>query len=263
MRALREFLLAAPPPGDGGTPAGADGLRAERPGPVLVRLRDALLAPPAGAPTGPAIEAAPRREASAPRAATGPSDIAVLCAAEDAVAVAIATAAVLARRHRSGCALACVWISGAEPGGPEGRPVAAGPARRLADVLGGRGLDALACGRAATVRLPADPAEAVVAARRATAAAGAAPAVLVVGGARAAALDPLLADRERVVVLARGGADPRVGALALAGLAGIAAAATFQPLALGPGARALAAAGLAVPPALRRALGAALEEDRA
>ncbi|MEA2230155.1 MAG: hypothetical protein QOF04_3785, partial [Solirubrobacteraceae bacterium] len=130
----------------------------------------------------------------------------------------------------------------------------------LADGLGGRGLDALACGRAATVRLPAEPAHAVAAARRATAAAGSAPSVLVVGGARPTALDPILADRDRVVILARGGADPRVGALALAGLADIAAGATVQPLALGPGARTLAAAGVAVPRALRRALAAALDE---
>jgi hypothetical protein len=81
--------------------------------------------------------------------------------------------------------------------------------------------------------------------------------VHVVAGARPAALTPLLHDADRVLVAGTEG--DAVCALALAGLAAEGLDARCVP-APDPGApRALAAAGLAVPPSTRAALAAALE----
>src|SRR3954447_22476261 len=84
-----------------------------------------------------------------------------------------------------------------------------------------------------------------------------APAVLVVGGPRPAAFDVLLAERDRLLVLTRPGADDALGALAVAGLPDAGPVRAVCPVALGPAARALASAGVAVPASLRRALEAA------
>jgi hypothetical protein len=111
-----------------------------------------------------------------------------------------------------------------------------------------------ACGRVAAVALAPDPVEAGGTIGRAIAAAGAAPAVLVLGGPREEAFEPLLADCDRILVLARAGGDDVLASLALAGLGPLAGRAAAATVTLGPAARALAAAGLAVPPALRRAL---------
>jgi hypothetical protein len=150
--------------------------------------------------------------------------------------------------------VACVWTADGLPHAEPASQLPAGrAARRLVASLGAHGLDATACGRAAVVALPADPGAAVATAGRAAAVAGAAPPVLVLGGPRAEAFDAALADCDRVLVLGRDG-DDAVAPLAVAALAGRAAAATVT---LGPATRALAAAGLAVPASLRRAL-----EDR-
>jgi hypothetical protein len=172
----------------------------------------------------------------------------------------VAAAALLARRARRGCALACVWTPAAPAASGDGRPLASGQARRLAMALGARGLVADACGRAAAVTLPVSPADAVGAARRALAAAGQAPTVLVIGGPRDGAFDPLLTEHDLVVVLSRGGGPDAVAALAVADLRASAGRAVAQALALRPATRALAASGLAVPSAVRRALDGPLRE---
>jgi hypothetical protein len=223
-------------------------------------LRDFLLAPPGGgsaAPRSPSVLRSSRGRAArsdAVAAVAEPVAVAVLCGAEDARAVGVAAAAVLARRARASCGVVCIWTAPVPHRHPDARPPAGRGARRLAAALEGRGLDALACGRAAVVALPADPEDAVRAVARATAAAGPAPAVLVLGGPRAAAFDAVLAGHDRLVVVTRPGADAAVGALALAGLPAAGVPHTGCALGLRPVARALAAAGLATPPALRRAL---------
>jgi hypothetical protein len=228
-------------------------------------LRDFLLAPP----DGPALDRGARRErgllavgdrrdvdARSPEAtATGaaPVAVALLCAAaEDARALGVAAATLLARRARAGCGVACIWSAPEPYRHAEPQPPANRGARRLSAALAGRGLDARPCGRAVAVALPADPPQAVAAACRAAAAAGAAPAVLALGGPRDAAFDGLLAEKDRLLVITRPGANATVGALALAGLPP--AASSVHAVALGRAGRALAAAGLAVPPGLRRAL---------
>jgi len=187
--------------------------------------------------------------------------LAVLCAAEDARAVGVAAAGLLARRARTACALACIWTAPEPHRHPDARPPAGRASRRLAAALSARGLDALPCGRAAVVALPPEPAEAVAAAGRAAAAAGAAPAVLVLGGPRAAAFDALIAAQDRVLVVTRPDSADAIGALAVAGLPAAGSPHETCTLALGAVGRALAAGGLATPAALRRAL-EAREEGR-
>jgi hypothetical protein len=229
MRALRDFLLA--PPG--------------------VASLD-LDPPAAGGRLG-------RRAPAAVRSAAGvPGAVAVLCAAEDARAVGVAAAALVARRARAACGLACVWTGAEAPRRPEMRASSGRAVRRLAVALVGRGLVADPCGRAVVVTLDGDPAVALAEAGRAAAAAGDAPAVLVLGEPRPAAFDTLLAEQDRLLVLTRPGADAAMATLALAGLPdGAVAEALAHPLAFGAATRALAAAGYAVPGALRRALDAA------
>jgi len=230
VRALRDFLLA--PPGDAAVDA-----------PAVAR---------AGAPrpwrrpaARPAAVAAERR---VPRA------VAVLCAADDAAAVGVAAAALLARRARASCGLALVWTGAAPASRTDAGPLAGRAARRLATALHGRGVVARACGRTVHVALPADPEEALAAARRAVAAGGEAPAVIVLGGPRSAAFDDALAEQERLVVLTRPGADATVAALAVASVPADGPAGAVRTIALRPATRALAASGLAVPAALRRGL---------
>jgi hypothetical protein len=234
----------------------------------LRALRDFLVAPPGAAslerPARGARVGSGRRErlgvrTSAP-AVAAPGAMAVLCAADDARAVGVAAAALLARRARAACGVACVWTAPEPPRHPEAAAPASRAARRLAATLAARGLAAHAGGRAAVVALDGDPASAAAGAGRAAAAAGAAPVVLVLGGPRPAAFDALLGEQDRIVVLTRPGADAAMSALAVAGLPAAGPPPVACSLALGPAARGLAAAGLAVPAALRRALGAAIEE---
>ncbi|HEX2105985.1 MAG TPA: hypothetical protein VHF51_20205, partial [Solirubrobacteraceae bacterium] len=93
-------------------------------------------------------------------------------------------------------------------------------------------------------------------------AAGPAPAVLVLGGARGEAFDPLLAACDLILVLAPAGGDEALATLAVAGLGPLARRAVACTVTFGPAGRALAAAGLGVSPALRRALSAAPEAAR-
>jgi hypothetical protein len=277
---VRDFLLA--PTVDGADAGGADGRDALPCGAQAgaVSLAEARAAwPLAGASRavrsssrgrrGPAAgladlfvhrpEAAAARDAATDVTAVLPAEmtvtaLAVLCAADDARAVGVAAAGLLARQARAACALACVWTAPEPHRHPEARPPAARAARRLGGALSARGLDALPCGRAAVVALPPDPGEAVTATGRAAAAAGAAPAVLVLGGPRTAAFDDLLAAQDRVLVVTRPDAAEAIAALAAAGLPPAGPPHERCTLALGPVGRALAASGLATPPALRRAL---------
>jgi len=229
-------------------------------------LRDFLLAPPEAAafePSPPLPGAATGRRrrggarAAAPATRRVPRAVAVLCAGEDARAVGVAAAVLLARRGRTGCGLALVWTASPHRGGESGGRAGRG-ARRLAAALTARDIAASARGRVVQVALPAAPEDAIAVARRAAATAGDVPVVLVVGGPRDAAFDAVLADQDRLLVLTRPAAEEAVTALALAGLPG---AGVAQTVALGPAARALAAAGLGVPAALRRALAPVLDDD--
>lgn len=198
--------------------------------------------------------AAPDPRSTAPVSTAARSAVAILCATEDARAVGVAAAVLLARAARTPTALACLWTAPNPPRHPDARPPATRGARRLAAALAARGLDAVPCGRAATVALPADPSAALAAAGRAAAAAAAAPVVLVLGGPRDAAFDDLLAVQDRLLVVTRPGPGEAIAGLALAGLPDPAPPAGTCALAFGPAGRALAAAGLAVPAPLRAAL---------
>jgi len=229
-------------------------------------LRDFLLAPPGataleGAP-GAGRESAGRFRAVAGRSRVAtdvPAAAAVLCPAEDARAAGVALAALLARRARAACGLACIWTAPEPHRHPEASAPPSRAARRLAATLTPRGIDARACGRVVAVALESDPAAALAAAGRAVAAADAAPVVVVLGGPRPAAFDELLGGQDRLLVLTRPGADPAMSALAVAGLPPDGPPAVACTVGLGPAARAIAAAGLAVPAALRRALYATVE----
>lgn len=181
--------------------------------------------------------------------------VGILCRPGDAAALGTVVALALLRGSPARSGLVCVWpaavLSSRRPSVPV-RPAA----RRLQAALAARDLEARAAGPLAVALLPPDPDAAALAARRAAAVARG-PVVHVVTGARPAALTPLLHDADRVLVAGTEG--DAVCALALAGLAaeGLDARCVSAPE---PGAaRALAAAGLAVPPSTRAALAAALE----
>ena len=206
---------------------------------VLRRLAELFVAPAEGV----------RPVAATPPAAPA---LAILCPAGDARAVAVAAASAQARRSRSSSGLAALWTPDGADLRPDARPLAAASARRLAASLSARGLSATACHRAALVGLPADPSEAVPAARRAFAAAGDAPAVLVLGGPRGELFDPLLAEHDVALVLARDDGPGTLTALAVAGLEALGPRVLARPLALGPAARALVLSGAGVPAGVRR-----------
>jgi hypothetical protein len=189
--------------------------------------------------------------------AARPADpcVGVLCRPGDAAALGTVVALALLRGSPARSGLVCVWpaaaLSSRRPSVPV-RPAA----RRLQAALAARDLEARAAGPLAVALLPPDPEAAALAARRAAAVARG-PVVHVVAGARPAALTPLLHDADRVLVAGTEG--DAVCALALTGLAAEGLDARCVP-APDPGApRALAAAGLAVPPSTRAALAAALE----
>lgn len=181
--------------------------------------------------------------------------VGILCRPGDAAALGTVVALALLRGSPARSGLVCVWpaavLASRRPSVPV-RPAA----RRLQAALAARDLEARAAGPLAVALLPRDPDAAALAARRAAAVARG-PVVHVVAGARPAALTPLLHEADRVLV--EGTDADAVCALALTGLAaeGLDARCVSAP---DPGApRALAAAGLAVPPSTRAALAAALE----
>jgi hypothetical protein len=211
---------------------------------VVSALRDYVFAP--------AVEPAVGAAAPVAAAAVAPA-IAVVADPADAAPLAAAVALVAAAVHRAPCAL--VVLRGAR------RVPAAGPARaaarRLAASLAARGLDAVPAGRLVAVTVDGgEGTEAAAAADRALAAAASASAVAVVGlGApREPALDRLIAGCDLGLVLVRPGQEP-VLELAVEGLADLGVPATGTVTQVGPCTRLLAARGLAVPPAVRAAVG--------
>jgi len=158
-----------------------------------------------------------RRVGGASRAALEPPAAGVLGAHDDVGSVAALLASELRLRMRAGCVLLGEWSAEERP--ENHAAVASRPARRLADRLGGRGLDANAQGRLARVRLPGDPPAAGSAWRHALAAAEC-PSVWALAGPRPADFDPLLAELDLIVLVPGAVASAEMGRLALAGLAG-------------------------------------------
>ena len=183
--------------------------------------------------------------------------MAVLAPAGRVATLGGATALLLARRRRATAALVAVWAPG-HASRSSGSAPAAPAARRLAALLDGRGLEATAAGRLATLVLPDEPAHAAAVAARAVAASQGIPAVLALG-ARAAAFDALLSAQDRVLVVPPPDADRALADLALGGLGELSRDVRACTADATPAARALVATGLAVPASLRRSLGPALE----
>jgi hypothetical protein len=197
--------------------------------------------PAGGPPVRAGAVASPRMHAS----------VALLAPAGDAPALAAALALALARRERAAGAVVCVW----SPASARAlwRAPALPAAARLARTLAARGHAARGSGRLVVVELAASCEEAAAEALRVTAAAGAAgaaPTVIALAGPRAAAFDALLESQDLVVVAVAPGADPALARLAVAGLRRAVACEVPPPH---PG-RALAAAGVALLPAARRAV---------
>jgi hypothetical protein len=175
---------------------------------VLVRLRDWFLV---------SNDAVAQRSVVRAEERAAPSAVAALCAPGEAARVGRALGSAAAARAGTGCAIVCRW-TGEEPDDvspPAPGPPVAGAARRVTTRLRGRGLAATARGRLVTVALAAGGVEARAQAERAAAAAGDVPVVLVLAGPRPAAFDPLLAQQDRIVVVAGAGAPAALEALAL------------------------------------------------
>jgi hypothetical protein len=220
---------------------------------VLRRLRDLFLLGE-GAPT-----ARPTRQVAE---RTVPATLGVLASPGDAPAVGAALGLAAAAAHRVPCAVVCRW-TGAEPVEPPRSGLAGAAARKLAQRLGARGLAAGACGRVVTVALPASDTEARAAAERALAAAGDIPFILVIAGARPPAADPLLASLDRLIVVPSSDAPAGLEQLAVDAAAQLGRRAgllRLPPTGAGMG-RFLAAAGLPVSPAWRKAAASALRGD--
>jgi hypothetical protein len=214
------------------------------------RIAEHFVAPSAvGAARQRATDAAEVAEAIHPASALAPS-VAVLAAPSHGPALGSALAFALARGRRAPAGLVSVWAPGDAPlRGPwhgPGMPAAT----RLAAVLGSRGHEARASGRVVGVRLAQAADEAAAEAGRVASAAGSAPAVLVLAGPRSAIIDDVLAAQDLVVVALAPDDDPVLARLAAAGLER-AVTCVAPPADL---ARALAAAGIALLPSVRRAL---------
>lgn len=242
MSFLRDLLLEPAPRGP------EPGFRPGAPG-----LADPRFEPPDAAAN---TAGASRAQAAAAAPATAP-EVAVLAPAGRVATLGAATALLLARRQRAAAVLVAVWAPG-HASAASGSAPAVPAARRLAAVLAGRGLEAGAAGRMATLVLPDDPVQATAAAARAVAASPGSPVVLALG-ARAGAFDALLSAQDRVLVVPPPNADRAMTELALAGLSDVAPDVRVCAADATPAARALVATGLAVPAALRRALRPALE----
>lgn len=192
----------------------------------------------------------------------GPTVVAVLCRPRHATAVGLAVGAALAGGRGPG-ALVCRWPEDTGARVPVGltRPAA----RRLCAVLATRGVEARPIGRLVLADLPADPLEALSAGARAAAVAGDRPVVHVMAGPRPEELGKLLQTAARVLVAVDVSepdgdgldTDGRLAALAVAGLA--AEGLDARPLHLSRPPGTPLRASLGVPPALRGALGRALE----
>ena len=186
----------------------------------------------------------------------------VLAAEADLLVTAGAVAASLRRDARAGAVLVCAWRGHDAP--PLAAPAPAAPsAARLASKLSSRGLAARACGLVCVVELPAAPDDAIAAFRAAVAAAEG-PAVLALAR-RDEALDPLLAEADRLVLGVADDADPALAELAFERLAHLGPPAQCAQLPRGVLARQAARLGLSTPagpePAPREAPAAAVKES--
>ncbi|WP_445151674.1 hypothetical protein [Baekduia sp. Peel2402] len=214
---------------------------------MSVRLRDLFLAPADGAPARRVAE----RVVPATVGVLGPPREGAIAAAS----VALATMG--ARRAR--CAVICRW---------DGREAAPRPglasisARRLADRLERRGVQAAARGRLVTVGLAAEPAEARAAVERLLVAVEETPLVVLVAGPRPPALDPLLATLDRLVVVTALDAPPGLGDLALDEAAALGRSVARIDLPDTPLGSLVASTGRPFSPGLRAAATAALGGDR-
>jgi hypothetical protein len=206
---------------------------------VSHRLRDLFLAPDDAAPA--------RRVAER----VAPSSVGVLAGPREGGVAATALALALGRT-----AVVCRW-DGRDPAPPRAA-TASLPARRLAERLDRRGLDASARGRLVTVALPASPVEARAATERTRAAIDDVPLVLLVAGPRPPALDPLLAALDRLVLVPSPGAPPGLDDLALATAAHLGRGASLLALPETPLARLTTSTGRALSPRLRAAARSAL-----
>jgi hypothetical protein len=217
---------------------------------VLKRFRDLFLIGETAGTTRPARQVADR---------TAPATLGVLVAPGDARAAGAALGLAVAAAHRAPCAVVCRW-TGAELVEPPGSGLAGSAARRLAQRLAARGLVAGACGRIVTVALPASGTEARAATERALAAAGDIPLVLTVAGARPSAFDPLLATLDRLIVVPPSGAPAGLEHLAVDAAArlGRGAGCLHLPATGAVTGRLLAATGLPLAPAWRKAAAAAV-----
>jgi hypothetical protein len=220
---------------------------------VLERLRDLFLTGDAAASARPARRVTER---------TVPATLGVLVAPGDAPAAGAALGLAAATAHRAPCAVVCRW-TGAELAEPPRSGLAVGAARRLAQRLAGRGLAVGACGRVVTVVLPSSDIEARAATERALAAAGDLPLVLAIGGARSPAFDPLLAGLDRLIIVPPPGAPVGLERLAIDSAArlGRGAAVLRLPATGAVTGRLLAATGLPLSGAWRKAAAAALGGD--
>lgn len=190
-----------------------------------------------------------------PGEAPAPALVVVLAAGGCAAAAGAAIGLALADAHDAGTAVVCSWapdddVPEADPGTAPAPVLATPAARRLARGLQGRELAAVARGRLVALRLPAGAADAARAAGRAAAVGS--PVVLVVAGPRPPAFDALVGEAGRVVVATPPGAPEALVELALADAAR-AGRATGHLVVASSLARALAPAGVVLPPAVRRA----------
>jgi hypothetical protein len=160
--------------------------------------------------------------------------------------------AVLAPPDDAPVAVVCVWSPAPASGRAVWRAPALPPAARLAGALAARGHDARAGGRLVVVRLAPPPEEAAAQALRASAAAATAPCVLALAGPRSAAFEAVLGVQDLVLVALPPQSDPALARLAMTGLE----RGLTCEIPSGHPARALAAAGLWLHPAARRALAA-------
>ncbi len=217
---------------------------------VLKRLRDLFLTGETAAATRPARQVADR---------TAPATLGVLVAPGDAPAAGAALGMAVAAAQRAPCAVVCRW-TGAEPVEPPRSGLAGSAARRLAQRLAARGLAAGAYGRIVTVALPASGTEARAVTERALVAAGAILLILTVAGARPSAFDPLLATLDRLIIVPPSGAPAGLEQLAIDAAArlGRGAGCLHLPATGVVTGRLLAATGLPLAPAWRKAAVAAL-----
>jgi hypothetical protein len=220
---------------------------------ALARLRELFLDPDGRAVAArPAVQVAERAV---------PATLGLLAAPADAAAAGAALGLAAAAGRRAPCVLVCRWTgerTGASASAAS-RP-AVGAARRLATRLASRGLVADARGRLVTVLLPPAEAEARAAAERAVAAAGETPTVLVVAGPRPAVFDALLAELDRLVVIAPPDAPAGLEQLAVDAAArlGRGTGVLRLPRSAVMARRIAVSCGLLVSPALRAAADAAL-----